>query len=98
MDERIEKAFSVANYMSTLSNQRRILLEEFNQKLIYYKNGGTFKITPDLITFTKSIIEMGHDTDVPLIDTENKPLSTALLFSKILSSYKRKLKSENLLR
>ena len=31
MDERIEKAFGVANYMATLSNQRRIILEEFNQ-------------------------------------------------------------------
>ena len=53
MDERIEKAFNVANYMATLSNQRRIILEEFEQKLVYYVNGGTFKITPELISFVK---------------------------------------------
>ena len=57
MDERIEKAFAVANYMATLSNQRRIILEEFNQKLVYYANGGTFKISPELINFTKSVID-----------------------------------------
>ena len=53
MDEKIEKAFAVANYMVTLSNQRRLILEEFNQKTIYYTNGATFKVTPELINFTK---------------------------------------------
>lgn len=74
MDERIEKAFGVANYMATLSNQRRIILEEFNQQLVYYQNGGTFKITPELITFTKSVLELGHDADVPFIDANNFPI------------------------
>jgi hypothetical protein len=74
MDERIEKAFGVANYMATLSNQRRIVLEEFNQKLIYYVNGGTFKISPELITFTKTILDIGHDTDVQFIDQNNFPV------------------------
>ena len=32
MDEKLEKAFGVANYMATLSNQRRIILEEFKQQ------------------------------------------------------------------
>ncbi len=74
MDERIEKAFNVANYMATLSNQRRIILEEFNQKLVYYQNGGTFKVCPSLITFTKQVLDMGHETDVPFIDENNFPI------------------------
>lgn len=74
MDERIEKAFGVANYMATLSNQRRIILEEFNQKLVYYQNGGTFNVNPELITFTKSVLELGYDTDVPFIDANNFPV------------------------
>mgnify|MGYP003336340353 CR=1 FL=1 len=53
MDERVEKALGVANYMATLSNQRRVLLEEYNQKLLYYINGATFKVSPDLISFAK---------------------------------------------
>ena len=36
MDEKIEKAFAVANYASTLSNQRRVITEEFNQKFNKY--------------------------------------------------------------
>ena len=74
MDEKIEKAFAVANYMSTLSNQRRIILEEYNQKLVYYINGSTFKVTPELVNFTKTIIDLGHLSDVAFIDANNFPV------------------------
>lgn len=74
MDERIEKALAVANYTATLSNQRRIILEELNQKLVYYINGGTFKITPDLITFTKLTLDLGHSSDVAFVDANNYPV------------------------
>jgi hypothetical protein len=74
MDERVEKAFSVANHMATLSNQRRIILEEFNQKRVYYVNGGTFNITPELINFTKTTLDLGYTTDVAFIDANNFPV------------------------
>jgi len=74
MDERIEKAFAVANYMSTLSNQRRIILEEYNQKLICYINGATFKISPELINFTKTVLDIGHLEDVAFLDSNNMPV------------------------
>lgn len=74
MDERIEKAFSVANYMATLSNQRRIILEEYNQKLVHYINGATFQVTPELINFTKTALDLGQDTDVAFVDSNNYPV------------------------
>ena len=74
MDERIEKAFAVANYISTLSNQRRIILEEYNQKLIYYINGATFKVSPELINFTKTVLDLGHTTDVAFVDSNSLPV------------------------
>lgn len=74
MDEKIEKAFDVANYMATLSNQRRVILEEFNQKTIFYINGGTFKITPELISFVHLMIENDHIEDVAFIDANNFPI------------------------
>ena len=74
MEERIEKAFAVANFMATLSNQRRIILEEFNQQLVYYSNCGTFKVSPDLITFAKLAIDLGHTTNVPFVDANNLPI------------------------
>jgi len=74
MDERIEKAFDVANYMATLSNQRRVILEEFKQKTVYYINGGTFNVSPELITFTKLTLDLGHTEDVPFIDANSFPV------------------------
>jgi hypothetical protein len=74
MDEKIEKAFAVANYMATLSNQRRIILEQYNQSLIYYVNGATFKITPELINFTKTTLDLGYTEDIAFIDANNFPV------------------------
>lgn len=74
MDEKLEKAFEVANYMATLSNQRRIILEEFNQKTVFYINGGTFKITPELISFVYLMISTNHTEDVAFIDANNFPV------------------------
>jgi hypothetical protein len=74
MDERIEKAFAVANYMATLSNQRRIVLEEYTQKLIFYINGATFKISPELINFTKTMLDLEHTADVAFLDSNNFPV------------------------
>ena len=90
MDERIEKAFAVANYMATLSNQRRIILEEFNQKLVHYANGGTFKISPELINFTKSVIDLGYTHDVPFVDVNSFPIvipDVQDFFDNILLAY-----------
>jgi len=74
MDEKIQKAFSVANYMATLSNQKRILLEEYSQKLVYYTNGATFKVSQELITFTKAVLDLGYTSDVPFVDNNNLPI------------------------
>jgi hypothetical protein len=74
MDERIEKAFAVANYMATLSNQRRIILEEYNQKLIYHINGATFIISTELINFVKTVLDLGHTEDIALLDSNKFPV------------------------
>jgi hypothetical protein len=72
MDERIEKAFEVANYMATLSNQRKLATEEFNQKIVYYTNGATFKITPELIGFVSTMAD--RPFDLILLDSNNFPI------------------------
>ena len=90
MDERVEKAFGVANHMATLSNQRRIILEEFNQKIVYYANGATFKITPELINFTKTSLDLGYTSDVAFLDSNNLPViieDVKAFFDSIVSIY-----------
>jgi len=74
MDEKIEKAMAVANYMATLSNQRRVILEEYTQKLVYYINGATFKVDYNLINFAKNLIDLGHTEDIAFVDANNQPV------------------------
>lgn len=74
MDERLEQAFAIANYRATLSNQRRIINEEFDQSLVHYHNGGTFKIDPPLLTYCKMMLDLDHASDVPFVDVNNFPV------------------------
>jgi hypothetical protein len=74
MDERIEKAFGVANFMATLSNQKRIILEEYNQKLIHYVDGATFKVTPELISFIKTLVDLKTTKNIVLVDSNHFPV------------------------
>lgn len=74
MDEKIEKAFGVANYMATLSNQRRVILEEYNQKMVYYVNGATFNVDYNLINFAKNLIDLGHTEEIVFVDANNQPV------------------------
>ena len=90
MDERLKKAFQVANYMATLSAQKRVIKQEFEQKLLHYVNGSTFKITPTLINFTKTVIDLGHTTDVAFLDENNLPVlieDVQVFFDMIVEKY-----------
>jgi hypothetical protein len=75
VDERIEKALQTSNYMATLSNQRRVIKEEFTQKNIYYYNGGTYRCDYSLIGFVKALVDMGQTTDVVVIDDNMLPVT-----------------------
>ena len=90
MDDRLEKAYDVANYMATLSNQKRVIKEELNQKSVYYINGGSFKIDRELISFTKTILELGHTSDIVFLDANHMPVvisDVPAFLNEIISVY-----------
>lgn len=74
MDDKVQKAYEVANYMTTLANQKSILKQEFKQNLVYFFQGHTFQVSKDLITFVKTLIDLKQDTDVVLIDDNDLPI------------------------
>jgi len=74
MDERLEKALEFANFMVTLNNQKRSLKEKYYTDCMYYHNGGTFKITKDLITFIKVLIDLGNEQETTVIDDNDLPI------------------------
>ena len=89
MEEKIKKAFEIANYMSTLAEQKRIIFEEFQQNLVYFFNGATFVVSKELINYVKTLIDMGQH-DAVLIDDNKIPVDISNLsefLERILNTY-----------
>jgi hypothetical protein len=72
MDERLEKALDFSNYMVTLSNQKRLLAEKFQEELIHFYNGSQFTITRELITFVNVMVASNQD-EMVITDDNNIP-------------------------
>lgn len=73
MDERLEKALKIANYNTSLYNQKLVLKEKYEQDLIYYHSGSKFSVTQDLISFCYSLRHQGQTT-VWLVDDNDTPI------------------------
>jgi hypothetical protein len=73
MDERLKKALDYSNFMITLTNQKRILLEQYNNDLIYYFNSGQFTVSQQLISFCQSLLSF-KQTETVLVDDNGLPV------------------------
>jgi len=73
MDNRLAKALEFGNYMVTLNNQKRLLKEKFLDQSVHYIDGHKFEITKELITYCKTLIDLGHTTDVVVVDSLDAP-------------------------
>jgi hypothetical protein len=71
--ENFEKAFEIANLMSTVCNQKLSLLEEFEQSILFFYNGGCFKADQSLISFLTSLKDMNQES-VVLLDVNKMPI------------------------
>jgi hypothetical protein len=73
MDERLKKALDYSNFMITLTNQKRILLEQYNNDLIYYFNSGQFTVSQQLVSFCQSLLSL-KQTETVLVDDNGLPV------------------------
>ena len=75
--------------MASLSNLRRVALEEYKQNLIFYFQGSSFTVTRELIVFVHTLTELGN-TESVILDDNNIPLNVTNLkefLDKILNTY-----------
>ena len=89
MDNRLKTALEFSNYRVSLFNQKENIKLKVDSILACGINGGLFKATPDLISFTKLILDSGRDS-VVLIDSNGNPIEISDLetFHKdLLSKY-----------
>jgi hypothetical protein len=73
MDDRLKQALDYSNYMITLSNQKRILLEQYNNDLLYFFKGGQFSVQPQLISFCQSLLSL-KQTETVIVDDSGIPI------------------------
>jgi hypothetical protein len=73
MDERLQKALDYSNFMITLTNQKRILLEQYNNDLIHYFNSGQFTVSQQLVSFCQSLLAL-KQIDTVLVDDNGLPI------------------------
>jgi len=70
----IEKLMDVAKTMAVLANQKRALKEEYEQSLVFFHSGGSFKITKELISFIHTIRTVSNYNEFVLIDDAGIPI------------------------
>ena len=91
MTENLEKSFELASSLMAISNQKRILFEEYDQSLLYFYNGGTFKIDKDLISFL-NVLKSYNNHSCVLIDANKLPIEIediSTFLTTILDQYIR---------
>ena len=70
----LEKVIEIAKTMTVLANQKRALKEEYEQSLIFFINGGSFKVTKELISFVHSIKVISNYNEFVFIDDSGTPI------------------------
>lgn len=73
MDERLKLALEQANYRTTLLKHQEQLKLKFEQDLKVARNGGSFKVTRELMNFVHLLVESGEDQAV-LLDDHEQPV------------------------
>ena len=73
MDERLEKALDASNLRLNLLNIKENLRIKVDTMVTMAVNGGLFKATRELISFSDTILSKGH-TSVVLIDENGNPI------------------------
>ena len=89
MDERLEKALNFSNYMLTLNNQKRLLVEKYQEELIHFYNGSQFTLTRELITFVSAMVSADQN-ELVIIDDNDLPCLVEDLesfYNEILDQY-----------
>jgi len=72
MDERLVKALETANIMKTLSDQKRVLNEKYQNDLLFFYNGSQFSVTHELISFCTTLVSLNQDEYV-IVDDNGIP-------------------------
>lgn len=89
MEDRLKKALEFSNYRQTLNNQLTALKIKSENQLTISKNGGSFDINFDLISFFDLLVRTER-TEAVIIDKNGTPIKVTDvedMFDDIMSRY-----------
>lgn len=75
----LEKSFELANLMTTVANQKRALKEEYEQSLLFFHNGGTFKVSRELVSFLNTLLAHSTANTAIVTDENSMPVEISNL-------------------
>jgi hypothetical protein len=90
MDERLQKALDFSNYTLTINNQKRNIKNRVAMLQVVHYNSGVFIANHDTISFFKSLIDLGHDKQLVVMDSKENPIkivNLTELLEKLVSAY-----------
>jgi hypothetical protein len=73
MDDRLTKALEFSHFRTASNLMKEKLKLRLENLLTYSENGGTFKVTPELISFVDVLIRKGL-TEAVLLDSRENPV------------------------
>ena len=94
IDQRLEDAIAQANFRITLNNQIQNARLKSEKGMTFSINGGLFNISPELISFTNTLISLGQ-TDAVMLDVNKNPIEITDLQEFLESIVERYYESMN---
>jgi hypothetical protein len=89
--ENLEQALSFANYQTTLTHQRKLLTQKFQESSVIAYNGGLFKLTLEFIgavkLFQPPYVLDSNGTPVKIEDYETFIAEIEEAYKKAVESY-----------
>lgn len=73
MDDRLQKALEHGKYKLALKQAKENLLLRFFNDITFAHNGGTFKATPDFLTFVE-MLSRQLSVNAVIMDVNNNPI------------------------
>jgi len=74
MDNDLKKALEFANFSATLSTQKRLLQQKYQEDLVLYHLGGRFTVSKELFSFVSNLLMLDvkktvitDDNDTPVL-------------------------------
>lgn len=90
MDKNLENIIELSDKLLSFKIKRHVAEEKFQAKITMGYNGGIFKIDQNLISYLKTILDLGKKEQVILLDINENPIvveNLKIFFDDVVDRY-----------